>query len=152
MPSSELRRAAFIFAPLVLVAAGIMYLLYRTEVSAAWSILQTEQRDLVELGRRRIITNLEPVVSDVMYLAGQEALRQWLAAKDPAARRKLAAEYLAFARHKVVYDIVRFLDLEGREVVRVDRNGEPRLIPDGELQDRNGRYFVPETLKLSPLP
>jgi PAS domain S-box-containing protein len=148
MPSSELRRAAFIFAPLILVAAGIMYLLYRTEVSAAWSILQTEQRDLVEIGRRRIITKLEPVVSDLMYLAGQEALRQWLATKDPAARRKLAAEYLAFARHKVVYDIVRFLDLEGREVVRVDRNGEPRLIPDGELQDRNGRYFVPETLKL----
>jgi len=148
MPATQLRRAAFIFVPLVLAAAGIMYLLYRTEASAAWSILQTEQRGLVELGRRRIIVNLEPVVSDVMYLAGQEALRQWLAAKDPAALRNLAVEYLAFSAHKVVYDIVRFLDPGGHEVVRVDRNGKPRLIPDGELQDRKDRYFVPETLKL----
>jgi len=146
--ATELRRAAFIFAPLVLVAAGIMYLLYRAEANTAWSILQTEQRDIVELGRRRIIVNLEPVASDVVYLAGQEALRQWLAAKNPAARQNLTAEYLAFARHKVVYDIVRFLDLGGHEVVRVDRNGEPRLIPDGALQNRKDRYFVPETLKL----
>lgn len=148
MTVTEFRRAAIIFAPLVLVAAGIIYLLYRAEVSAAWSILQAEQRDLVELGRRRIIVNLEPAVSDVMYLAGQEALRQWLSAKDPAALRNLEAEYLAFSANKIVYDIVRFLDLEGHEVVRVDRNGKPRLIPDGELQDRKGRYFVPETLKL----
>ena len=150
MRAVEFRRAVLIFAPLILVAAGIMYLLYRAETSAAWSILQTEQSDLVELGRRRVAVTLEPIASDVMYLAGQEAMRQWLTARNPAASRNLAAEYLAFSAHKVVYDQVRFFDLGGREVVRVDRNGKPRLTPDSQLQDKKDSYYVRETLKLGP--
>ena len=151
MPAVEFRRVVLIFVPLVVAAAGIMYLLYRTEASAAWSILQTEQQSLVELGRRRVIVSLEPIVSDAMYLAGQQAVRQWLAARDPAARRNLAAEYLAFAANKVIYNQVRFFDLEGREVVRADRNGRgAHLTPDGQLQDKKHRAYVHETLKLGP--
>ena len=150
MTTTEFRRAVFVFVPLVLAAAGIMYLLYRAEASTAWTSLQTEQRDQVEVGRRRVLANLEPIVSDLMYLAGQEVMQQWLAAKDPAALRNLAAEYLAFSANKAVYDKVRFLDLEGREVVRVDRNGKSRLTPDGQLQDKKDRDYVRETLKLGP--
>lgn len=150
MTSTEVRRAVLVFVPIILVAMGIIYLLYRAEVSASWSILQMEQRDLVEIGRHRVIVNLEAGTSDVMYLAGQEVMRQWLAAKDPAMLRNLAAEYLAFSANKVVYDKVRLLDLEGREVVRVDRKGKPRLTPDGQLQDMKDRDYVRETLKLGP--
>lgn len=149
--ASMLRRAALVALPLALVLAGAMYLLYRAELSASRSVVAASERDMVEIARQRVAGALATVISDIRYLSEQPALRRWLATNDPAARRNLAAEYLAFSTHKAIYDQVRFLDLEGREVVRVDWNaGAPGVIPDDHLQNKADRYYVRETLKLDP--
>lgn len=151
MNVSMLRRAALIFLPLAASAAGVMYLLHHAELSASRTVTAAGERDMVEIARQRAAGALAAVISDIRYLAEQPALRRWLDTNDPAARRDVAAEYLAFSTHKAIYDQVRFLDLDGREAVRVDWNaGAPRIVPDAHLQNKADRYYVRETLKLGP--
>ena len=135
--------------PLVMIAASLVYLLYRAQSSAFWSIFQSEQREIVQLAQQRAISDLSAIISDVGYLARQESLQQMLNLARPVDRNRLAADYLAFATHKTIYDQVRFIDAEGREVVRVDWNGgRPRIVPDGELQEKVDLPYVHEMLRL----
>jgi PAS domain S-box-containing protein len=144
-----LRRAALIFLPLAMAAGAAIYLLYNAQTYAFWAIFRSEQKEAVELAQQRATADLAAVISDVGYLARQEALQQWLNLARPVDRSRLAADYQAFAAHKALYDQVRFLDLDGREVVRVDWNsGRPRIVPDGELQSRSDQSYVQESLRL----
>ncbi len=47
------------------------------------------------------------------------------------------------------YDQFRFINLEGKELFRAERNGTNSL-KLGELQDKNNRFYVKEGLKLEP--
>jgi PAS domain S-box-containing protein len=124
-------------------------LLYRAQSSAFWSIFQAEQREIVQLAQQRAISDLSAIISDVGYLARQESLQQMLNLARPVDRSRLAADYLAFATHKTVYDQVRFIDADGREVVRIDfNNGRPRIVPDAELQEKVDHPYIHEMLRL----
>jgi hypothetical protein len=148
---SMLRRAAPIFLPLAIGAAGVLHLLYRAELSASRTVAAAGERDIVEIARQRAAGALATVVSDIRYLAHRPALRRRLATDDPAARRAVAAEYLAFSTRKAIYDQVRFLDLDSREAVRVDwKAGAPRIVSDDHLRNEADRYCFRETLKLGP--
>ncbi len=147
--ATVLRRAVLIFVPLIMIAASLVYLLYRAQSSAFWSIFQAEQREIVQLAQQRAVSDLSAIISDVGYLARQESLQQMLNLARPVDRSRLAADYLAFATHKTIYDQVRFIDADGREVVRVDWNsGRPRIVPDAELQEKIDQPYVHETLRL----
>ncbi|MGF1608361.1 MAG: PAS domain S-box protein [Kiloniellales bacterium] len=146
---SMIHRVALVFLPLALVAGGVMYLLYRVQVSATTGSLQATERNIVELGRQYAATELGSAISDILYLSEQETLRRWLASDEPATRRDLASDFEAFAKHKTVYNQVRLLDVTGRELVRVDwRDDAAFVVPDEQLQNKSDRYYVTETRKL----
>jgi PAS domain S-box-containing protein len=140
--ATVLRRAVLIFGPLTMIAASVVYLLYRSQTSAYWSIFRAEEKQIIELAYQRTTSDLGPIVSDIGYLARQASLQQWLNLARPVDRSRLSEDYLAFASHKAVYDQILFLDLDGREVVRVDWNdGRPRIVPDTALLNAaNGDY------------
>lgn len=145
------RRAILILLPLATVGGLVLYLLYREQVANAEALLLANEERAVAVGQQALAVELNTVVSDILYLSGQTALRSWLATRDPAARQSLAADYLAFARYKAAYDQVRFIDGDGMEIVRVDWNaGEPTVVAEAALQSKADRPYVQEALKLSP--
>lgn len=139
------------FVPAALVALGVVYLLFRAQDDGARAVTAATQEKIVEIGAQRVATLLQTVSSDIRVLAGQRGLARLLASDTAEARQDLAAEYLNFIVHKPVYDQVRFLNLEGQEVVRVDRSsGAARIVPDGELQNQARSYYVEATRRLGP--
>ncbi|MFQ5853784.1 MAG: GAF domain-containing protein, partial [Candidatus Binatia bacterium] len=61
----------------------------------------------------------------------------------------MAKEYLRFSAQKGLYDQIRFLDERGMEVVRVNFNdGQPYIVPEGQLQSKADRYYFKETIRL----
>jgi signal transduction histidine kinase len=147
---SVIRRAVLIFLPLAVAAAVVFYLLYREQTVASRSIARAGEETIVELARTVLTVELATIVSDVRFFAEARILQHWLASGDPTFLQDLAAQYLVLAKHKAVYDQIRFLDLGGREVVRVDWNGgAPRVVPAGELQDKVDRYYFHHTVELS---
>jgi signal transduction histidine kinase len=66
-------------------------------------------------------------------------------------RERVERAFAAFARAYPYMYQVRFLGREGREIVRVDRQGDrPHVVPLEALQDKADRYYVHETLALQP--
>ncbi len=66
-------------------------------------------------------------------------------------RGRATETFMTFARHHNWNGQVRYIDENGREIVRVDSDGE-RIweVPEGRLQDKSDRYYVKEALRLSP--
>jgi PAS domain S-box-containing protein len=147
--AGTIRRAILVFVPAALVGLAVIYLLFRAQDEAARSIAFANEEKVVEIGRQRLLYALSAVTSDLQYLAGQAELERLLSTGDARTREELAGDYLRFAAHKRTYDQIRFLDLDGHEVIRVNWNGgDPIVVPDQELQDKADRAYVQETLKL----
>ncbi|TXH37022.1 MAG: PAS domain-containing sensor histidine kinase [Rhodospirillaceae bacterium] len=146
-----IRRAVVIFVPLALIAWSVLYYLYAQQVTSSRKIIANDQATSVEIARQRVAATINTIKSDVAYLGHQEVLRQWQAAQTPATVQALEREYLSFAENRRLYDQVRLIDARGREVVRVDAaGGGYKLVPPDRLQDKSDRYYVTDTLKLSP--
>lgn len=96
--------------------------------------------------------------SELLYLASSSSLRELAATAGSfdlpsprQARLRLKRDFTAFAKtYPYIYQI-RYLNGQGKEVIRVDRRGDQvYVVPDPELQDKSDRYYVQETLARNP--
>src|SRR5439155_16990760 len=100
---------------------------------------------LVDLHADILTRELNAVQSDLLYLANQRVLRDFLSRPD-ADKRSPEGEYILFCRHKGVYDQIRYLDATGMEKIRINYNsGAPAAVPDHELQRKGDRYYFRQT-------
>ncbi|HKI33616.1 MAG TPA: ATP-binding protein [Gemmataceae bacterium] len=143
-----LRRLLAIFPPAALLTGCVVLALYWQERAADHSLHEQAGTHLVDLHAAIIARELEAVESELLYLAGQSALRHYLAGV-PAGRDELQGEYKLFCGRRAVYDQIRYLDADGRERVRVNFNdGRPAVVAEGELQPKADRYYFIEALRL----
>ena len=100
------------------------------------SMLRWIQRDLLVL---RDLPSLQQAIN-----TDNEALQQ-------AALNTVAEEFLSLAAHHQIFQQIRFLDLKGREIIRVNtRNQRSWLTPAEELQDKSNRYYFQAAVRLPP--
>lgn len=96
---------------------------------------------------------------DVRYLSQSAALTEYLRVQATAvlpeetvaARRRLEAEFLAFAQSRQIYDQVRFIDANGQEIVRISSpaTGQTTAVASEDLQNVSGRYYFEESIARS---
>ncbi len=138
-----------LFLPWALVITLAAYLLFLNDQSHQMELRTVSTLHRVELARSNITLTFHEIIADLRYLAESDAVRR-LVAGEPGARAALAADMLSFSRHKGIYDQVRFLDAAGQERVRVNYNaGRPGIVPDQALQNKAGRYYVTDTMRLA---
>ncbi len=120
-----------------------------------YTITQTERvtresSELLNVGlaRSELNRDLANVISDLMFLSSY--LERWGSEQESREKEAEIAElFLTFSREKQLYDQIRYLDTQGKEVVRINfRDGRPIKVPQHRLQDKAGRYYFQETLKL----
>lgn len=137
-----------VFTPLLLTPAFIQE---RADARQHLVLRQSEQERALKLGAQIIRQEMEAVLSDLRYLSQHNDLAAYLESSNPQRRRDLALVYLGLARHKRIYDQIRFIGLDGHEEVRVDfADGAPVIQPPETLRDRSSRYYVREAQWLSP--
>jgi len=133
---------------ITLLLAGI----FHWQQGIILSDIRNDEAVSVDLAVASIAKDLDTNHSDRMFLADLLELR--MPAADTAGlsaadRDDLAQMYLKFALRKGVYDQVRFLDAAGNEVVRVNyENGRPRIVSAAELQNKAGRYYFDDAIRL----
>ena len=134
------------------LAGAVTGALYFNQAHSTRAIGRAGQRETARIAVQTIETELTGVRSDVLYLANAQSLRGFLSAgREPSARLRLEADFLAFARHKALYDQVRVLSPSGQELMRVNwHNGDPQVTPEAKLQDKSRRYYVKQTLAVPP--
>ncbi len=136
------------FIPSVLLIFGISLMIYFTDFSAERKIIKTREAHLVQLKKEVIIRHIHAVVSDLMFLAEQEELRDSLDQDELG--KYIISNYLSFAQKRALYEQIRILTDKGKEVLRVDYNrGKPEAVFDLVLQSKKNRYYFENSLALN---
>jgi signal transduction histidine kinase len=144
-----LRRALLIFLPAALLTGSVVLALYLQDVASEHALYEQAGAHLVDLHADIIDRELNSVKSDLLYLANQAVLRDYLsrAGND---RHELEDEYALFSRQKAIYDQIRYLDASGNERIRVNYDKpNPVIVPDAELQPKGDRYYFTQTMQLA---
>ena len=58
-------------------------------------------------------------------------------------------QWLAFSNRKTLYDQIRFIDMDGNEVIRINYDPDGSLLVDqADLQNKKDRYYFTDTMNL----
>ncbi len=88
--------------------------------------------------------------SDFLFLSEFNAIMEESDLDQSLKRELMEKEFFLFIKNKKIYDHVRFLDLNGKEIVRVDDNdGFPEIVLPEDLKNCSTQYDFLETMKLA---
>ncbi|MCU7905245.1 MAG: sensor domain-containing diguanylate cyclase [Candidatus Thiodiazotropha sp. (ex Epidulcina cf. delphinae)] len=139
----------WLFIPASLLVASIFYAFAnQTQKYELQTTLIREESALNSAGE---LTSLlfEQKLSDLLVLAEGETLKNYL--HDDSAKNwiRVAREFSLFARRKPKYPQIRFIGVDGVEILRINNKaGVQEIVPRGELQDKSSRYYFQKAVKL----
>jgi len=137
------------FLPWALVLIISLAFYFKDRANDAVLAIEAEHAALIRNGDATATRMIQRVMSDTLLMSGGGALSRYVAGGSPAARAELGEEWVDVLRAMQVYDQVRFLDLTGRERVRVNFNdGQPGVVPDHLLQDKSDRVYFKQARDL----
>ncbi len=138
-------------APFVVIIMGLMLSLFLMDQEMRKESATKEVVKLSEQIAHLIQQDLLSVTNDLLYLSQQSKAKEVLLGQTSAQRNHLYEEYIQFSELKEVYSQIRLLDINGQEIVRVDRKeGHSLQVTDNELQDKSNRYYFKESEHLPP--
>ncbi len=138
-----------IYSPLILLLAGGFYLAFGLNARQALSELKAQEAAQTGVAAGLLAHDFESVASDLRLLANAPAVRRYVESGNSTERARMEELFSTFSREKRLYDQVRFLDAGGMEVVRVNLvKGEAVVVPKRELQNKAGRYFFKDSIRL----
>lgn len=145
---SVLLRGAMIFVPAALLTAGIVLVVYSHDMAMEHALHEQAGTHLVDLQREIIRRELKSVHSDLVYLANQAKLIDFLSG-GPTSKEQIEADYADFSEYRDVYDQIRYLDASGQERVRVNLlRGKAVIVPREGLQSKANRYYFLASMRL----
>ena len=135
----------FFLLVLILASAGWFF------TSLRFSRLEMESREthFVELAAKRLSADLLPAISDLKILSENPTLINYFEHPNEVARTELDASLLRWINAKTDYFELRYLDLNGQEISRVDRSSGPaRVVPVEKHRNSAQRLYFIRTLSI----
>ncbi|MCP4081038.1 MAG: sensor histidine kinase [Planctomycetaceae bacterium] len=141
-------RQLWIIALATLFLAIVLGFLYWQQRTKEWQIRVEQSRHRLDLAQEIVSRDLSRVRADLLFMAELDLLRK-AQAGNSTTLASVAECFANFLRTQDSYSQTRLIDRTGREIVRVDWDGnQARLVPTDELQDKSDRYYVSESLML----
>ncbi|QDV71579.1 Signal transduction histidine-protein kinase BarA [Rosistilla carotiformis] len=123
---------------IVVLCCGGFYL---REAGHLKKALLANERTGIDAWAQHVQSNLRPVADDLRQWANDPSLFDFVTEGIPDDLQRATQQAVVFSRLKPEYDQIRYLDLQGHEVLRVNRHGQ--VVPGEELQDKSARdYFL----------
>ncbi len=115
--------------------------------------LKIQETNVLELQKTAIDKKLKVIIDDLLLLAEHVKIAGESGADyqyDAQELENLENEFLAFGiGKKRYYDQLRYLDENGRELVRINFTGDTvKTVERSELQDKSARYYFKDLVKL----
>ena len=144
------RRFFKLFLPLVLLLGAVSVFFYMKRHRVEESIVMGREAVYLNEQEKNIAALFETVVSDLRVLANHHEFEVFFANRGADSLEQLTKEFLTFGRFKPFYDQIRFLDVDGMEIIRVNNSPDgPVVVGAGELQFKGDRYYFQETIALA---
>ncbi|MEH6626630.1 MAG: PAS domain S-box protein [Motiliproteus sp.] len=142
--SQKLKQTLLIFFPLFVLVNSVLVAHYWIHTSSAKEQLEESQKLSIELSRKVVTDKISNVISEVNYLADDLQQRNIGETLRPGVLENISQFLVTFARHRPWYDHIRYLDLKGNEVVRINNRVSPILVSSKQLQNKANRYYFPD--------
>lgn len=135
-----------IYVPLAIVAITLSTWLLHTRNATYVELVGERQATMVAQSTRFVNKEMHLLASDAQFMARLVA-RNYRPEGGPNIA-ELDDAFADFARSRDFYFILRFLDADGMERVRVDRTfAGPVVSPTQELQNKSSRYYFINSLR-----
>lgn len=134
-----------LFLPLALLLIGISYTLIKHDTDTHLQQYTHKEEASLELAASTALRDLSTILYNIHYLSQAPALTDFLASKKEADLDRLDQSLLAISKSTNLYDQVRFLDLSGMEISRINGVGTKSfIVPRKNLQHKGHRYYLAE--------
>ncbi|KJF90871.1 sensor domain-containing diguanylate cyclase [Photobacterium leiognathi] len=149
-------RFTLIFLLLLTVFMSIFYFDSQSDLERRKSNIQVQQKALLVGKKNYIQVVIGSVVRETALLSDiaiNHEIFRVMALENKAEKALLLARFSealkSVSQRKEIYDQMRYLDLEGNEVVRVNFNdGRALIVQPNGLQQKRHRYYFKEAAKL----
>ena len=132
----------------LLLTAGLALYLW-LDYGHQKELLRAHEQLQTELARKSLTRDFEQVLPDINVLANARHLRNYLDTFSANERAALGDEFISFALQKRIYNVIRLLDMEGNERVRVNyTQGKARTVAAAELQNKSDSYYFQDSRTL----
>lgn len=102
------------------------------------------------MGKQAIELEFQTVMSDLLILAKHNAFHNTRKLLPLSAYKTLQGDFSLFAEMKAIYDQIRFLNIDGMEIIRVNyNNGEIHSVPLTSLQNKGNRYYFKKSYRIA---
>ena len=126
---------------------SMIFIIEQKDVRTQRLILSENENGMVEIQKNMIGAKLEGVVADLMYIESSWVMQEFFA--DSTRRTALEKEMLVFSEKERIYDQIRFIDIEGDEIVRINyQGGKPAAVGERDLQNKKDRYYFKKSVEL----
>lgn len=140
---------ALAFAILSIPTVGGLYAVYRFQIDARFDAIQQDERWRAAVGASRQASEIAGLAQDLRFFTESGIIKRWFDYRSEFDRDAVEDEFVALAKSREYYSRIRFIDMTGQEIIRVDRDGaEIKTVRGADLQKKSGRYYVDEALKL----
>lgn len=134
---------------MVAILTAIFSQSYRRYNRTYLSRITTHENHVVTQVSQEIEHQFDMMVADIRILSQLNELNDYIATGDTQLLDKIANEFLLFAHSKPYYLQLRFLNAQGREVVRIDsESGHAYKVDEKHLQNKSQRDYFQQGIQL----
>ncbi len=139
-----------VFSVPALLLSTVTFWMFQIDSGNNLKLIQQNARLNIFKQRDFFKSELTIVIGDLKFLAGLHSMADLLhSPTDLNVRQALASDFKLFAEQRERYDQVRFLDVDGMELVRVNyRDTAASITGQKGLQSKKKRYYFEDSIKL----
>ena len=138
-----------LFLCLFLFLFSIFYFYKHSESELHLNKIKTEQSALISAQKKYIAMTLNSIGKDLLLLSDFIEINKAYKKNDKKLIKLAELNTLALSLRKGLYDQLRYLDLNGNEIIRINYNdGIPTIVPKNQLQNKRSRYYFKDSLTL----
>ena len=140
-----------ILIPILVITTGIISGVYYYQQRSEHLLVEGRQNESVLINKDLISDKFDSVITDLLILSANSHLHLYLNTGAPEYRNDLADDFLLFSKRRKIYDQIRFLNTDGKEIVRINNSqGNPYIVSDDNLRLKQKRYYFTDALQLKP--
>lgn len=134
----------------VVIVGAFFYGFAHSQYVKSISVREVVEENHLELMRFSMARDLKILVSDLRVLAHSDALAQYVMRPSGENLHLVQDRVSIFASDRKMYDQIRYIDISGQELVRVDYENEGiRIAKETTLQNKKDRYYFKQTIKMA---
>jgi diguanylate cyclase (GGDEF)-like protein len=131
----------------LLFSAFYFYKYSENEISI--NKIKSEQKAIIAAQKKYISMTLDSIGQDLLLLSDFIEIHHAYSGRNKKLTELAELNTLALSLRKGLYDQLRYLDLQGNEIIRINYNdGIPSIVPKKQLQNKADRYYFKDSLKL----